>query len=381
MNVFREAARVLNNAFVKEWKASGKKVVGYTCSYVPDEVLHAGGILPYRLRGFGAEGMTIGDTYFGPFICSLPKCMLQLAGQGDFDFLDGAIITPGCDSMRRIDECWRTMAADAKAHMPPFFFHFGVPHKYADFTVAWFKQEILRLIRAIEGHFASRIDDDRLKESIRLYNRTRSLMSRLEGYRSADEPRITGADTLAVALASTAMQREKYADMLEQFLARLERDAPAIRGRRRLMLVGSASDDVELMRLIEGERALVVADTICFGSRAQANLVEEAGDPIEALSRRYLSLFDCPRMYGRYEQRLESIAARAEQAKVDGVILQNIRFCDLHGAENGLLERDLEAKGIPCLRLEREYGQLVESGRMKMRIDAFLERLAQERPQ
>lgn len=380
MKVFNEAARVLNNTFVKEWKASGKKVVGYTCSYVPDEVFHAGDILPYRLRGFGAEGMTIGDTYFGPFICSLPKCMLQLAGQGDFDFLDGAIITPGCDSMRRIDECWRAMAADAKAHMPPFFFHFGVPHKYADFTVAWFIQEIWRLIRAIEEHFASRIDADRLRASIRLYNRTRSLLSRLEEYRSADEPRITGADTLAVVLASSAMPREKYADLLEQFLERLEQDAPPIRGRRRLMLVGSASDDVELVRLIEGERALVVADTICFGSRAQANIVEEAGDPIEALSRRYLSLFDCPRMYGRYEDRLESVAAKACQAKVDGVILQNIRFCDLHGAENGLLERDLEARGVPCLRLEREYGQLVESGRMKMRIDAFLERLAHRRP-
>jgi len=27
------------------------------------------------------------------------------------------------------------------------------------------------------------------------------------------------------------------------------------------------------------------------------------------------------------------------------------------------------------MRLEREYGPLVETGRMKMRVDAFLERL------
>jgi benzoyl-CoA reductase subunit C len=75
-----EAAVVLESGFIKEWKAAGKKVVGYTCSYLPDEVFHAAGILPYRLRGYGAEECTIGDTYFGPFICSLPKCMLQLAG-------------------------------------------------------------------------------------------------------------------------------------------------------------------------------------------------------------------------------------------------------------------------------------------------------------
>src|SRR4030042_5651119 len=93
-----EAALVLNNKFVRQWKESGKKVVGYTCSYVPDEIFHAAGILPYRIRGFGAAEATISDTYFGPFICSLPKCMLQLAGEGKFDFLDGALITPGCVS-------------------------------------------------------------------------------------------------------------------------------------------------------------------------------------------------------------------------------------------------------------------------------------------
>ena len=67
-----EAAVVLENSFVKQWKANGKKVVGYTCSYLPDEVFHAAGILPFRMRGHGAEECSIGDTYFGPFVCSLP---------------------------------------------------------------------------------------------------------------------------------------------------------------------------------------------------------------------------------------------------------------------------------------------------------------------
>ena len=68
----REAATVLNNPYVSRWKAAGHKVVGYTCSYVPDEIMAAAGILPYRIRGFGTQEMTIGDTYFGPFVCSLP---------------------------------------------------------------------------------------------------------------------------------------------------------------------------------------------------------------------------------------------------------------------------------------------------------------------
>ena len=69
------------------------------------------------------------------------------------------------------------------------------------------------------------------------------------------------------------------------------------------------------------------------------------------------------------------VLAAIERAAVDGVVLQNIRFCDLHGSENSLFERDLEAKGIPCLKIEREYGPLVETGRIRMRLEAFLERL------
>jgi len=99
---------------------------------------------------------------------------------------------------------------------------------------------------------------------------------------------------------------------------------------------------------------------------------------VSALVNRYLSHNECPRMYGDYKNRLLSLKEKIESAKIDGVILQNIRFCDLHGSENGLFERDLEKEGIPCMRLEREYGPLVETGRMKMRVDAFLERLNRE---
>ena len=106
MKVFHDAANQVEFDAITQWKKDGKPVVGYTCSYAPAEIFYAADILPYRLRGIETDGMEVGDTYFGPFICSFPKCILQLAGKGKFSFLDGAIITPGCDGMRRLDECW-----------------------------------------------------------------------------------------------------------------------------------------------------------------------------------------------------------------------------------------------------------------------------------
>ncbi len=370
------AVETLNNEFVQRWKEEGKKIVGYTCSYAPDEIFHAAGILPYRIRGHGADETTIGDTYFGPFICSLPKCMLQLAGTGAFGFLDGVVIVPGCDSMRRLDDCWRKAGEDIAGVVPQFFFHFAVPHKFAAYTVDWFEGEIRRLIEAVERHFDVRITEERLRDSIELYNRGRSLLEELERMRRLPAPPFTGAEALSVVIAGSAIPRDAYNELLEEFIA-VHRAVPrGIEGRRRLMLVGSASDDTAFVRLIEGERALVVADNLCFGARFHNDRVDEGGrDPVRALAERYLRRSDCPRMYGDYRRRLEILVDTIRSASVDGVILQNIRFCDLHGAENGLFERDLEALGVPCMRIEREYGPLVETGRLKMRLDAFLERI------
>ena len=70
------------NRYVQAWKARGKRVVGYPCTFVPEEVLSAAGLLPVRLRGVGADSTSIADAYYGPVICSFPKCILQLAGEG-----------------------------------------------------------------------------------------------------------------------------------------------------------------------------------------------------------------------------------------------------------------------------------------------------------
>ena len=137
------------------------------------------------------------------------------------------------------------------------------------------------------------------------------------------------------------------------------------------------SDEIDLVELIEKNTgAVVVAENLCFGIRYEGNEVPEAGDPVQALANHYLGKSVCPRMFGKYKERLLFLKEKIERARVDGVVMQNIRFCDLHGAENALFERDLEAEGVPCIRLEREYGPLTETGRMKLRINAFLERFS-----
>ncbi|MBN2283036.1 MAG: 2-hydroxyacyl-CoA dehydratase [Deltaproteobacteria bacterium] len=376
IDTFRTMARTLNNPFVEKWKGSGGKVIGFPCTYLPEEIIHAAGMLPFRFRGVGTTSLSVGDTYFGPVICSFPKCILQLAGEGRYEFLDGAVIVPGCDSMRRLDECWRKAGEDYQGSLPGYFHYFGVPHKVTDYSISWFEEETVIFKESLEQYFDLTITDDAVAEAIGLYNGIRRLLCRMDRLRTGDTVLLSGSDALAVLVAGSAMPRGSYRELLEGTLDSLEREARDIsEGRKRLMLVGSVNDDVGFMDVIEDSGGLIVADTLCFGFRSYADLVDESDEPLKALTRRYLQHSYCPRMFGYYKDRLQVLRRRIREARVDGVILQNIRFCDLHGSENGIFERDLEAEGVPCMRIEREYGPLVETGRLKMRIDAFMERL------
>jgi len=373
---FKKIVNSISNPYVEKWKKKGKAIIGYPCTFVPDEIIHAAGMLPFRLRGVGTTSLSIGDTYFGPVICSFPKCILQLAGQGEYKFLDGTVILNGCDSMRRLDECWRKAGQDYAGVLPGYFHYMGVPHKVTDYSIAWFEDELKAFIKSIEEHFGVNITDKSLKRSIELYNEGRMFLTELDDMRSRKDCPVTGEEATAIILAGFAMPRDEYTKALKETILELKNASSVTDGRKRIMVVGSTSDDLDFIRLIEESSCIVVADTMCFGSRSYGDLVEEKGDPVTALARRYLSHKFCPRMFGCYKERLSYIMEKAKEAKVDGVILQNIRFCDLHGSENGIFERDLEASGIPCMRMEREYGPLVETGRIKMRIDAFMERIS-----
>ncbi|HPC46792.1 MAG TPA: 2-hydroxyacyl-CoA dehydratase family protein [Deltaproteobacteria bacterium] len=379
IETFRDIASSIGNRFVDAWKVAGGRVVGYPCTFVPDEIMHAAGLLPFRLRGITTTTLSIGDTYFGPVICSYPKCILQLAGQGTYSFLDGAVVVNGCDSMRRLDECWRKASEDIPGTRPPFFHYMGVPHKVTPYSVAWYEEELTGFMKRLQEHFGVEITPDRLAQSIALYNAGRKLLVTIDDMRASPDTPITGADMAAVAIAGSAMPREEYTNSLKKLAKSLRKARPVARGKIRIMVVGSACDDLDFFGLIEQAGAVVVADTMCFGSRSFHDLTDETKDPLSALAQRYLSHKFCPRMFGRYKDRLAFVLEKAEQSSCDGVILQNIRFCDLHGSENGLFERDLEARGIPCMRIEREYGPLMETGRLKMRIDAFFERIARSK--
>ena len=145
------------------------------------------------------------------------------------------------------------------------------------------------------------------------------------------------------------------------------------------MLCGSATDELELISEIEEVGGLIVTDSLCYGTRAFWKVETEGDDPVGALADVYLKEMLCPRMYDDFPRRSDFVLSAVERAAVDGVMVMHNKFCDVHGVDNVQLRLDLEKDGIPVLQLEKEYGSKADFGRIRTRVQAFLERIGDRR--
>ncbi len=368
LEFFTEAAGSLIHPALKQWKEGGGKVVGYFCSYVPEEIISAAGLLPVRIRATGSTGTDLADAYFRPTSCSFARHCFDTALRGGYDFVDGIVWANTCDVVRRLYDNWKEEMST------PFLKILSLPKKTGEKQVAWYQEELGQLRGALEEHFGVDITDERLRESIRRHNETRRLQRQLYDLRKGKRPPITGAESLAVTIAGTCMPKEDYNRTLRELLAELGRRQGGDSYGARLLIEGSMLDNPAYVKVIEDQGGLVVADSLCFGSRILwADVDETVADPLEALARYHVGgRPSCGRIIGEHDRRAGYIRDLIREFKVDAVIGERLMFCDVSGYEQFMLASDLKRDGIPHLKLDREY-LLGGVGQMRTRVQAFLE--------
>ena len=68
----------------------------------------------------------------------------------------------------------------------------------------------------------------------------------------------------------------------------------------------------------------------------------------------------------------DALTLTINRAQIDGVLLQRINNCDLHGCDNMLFSHELKELDVPVLNIDREFYQL-DTNRLQTRIEAFIE--------
>lgn len=361
-------ARVLENDPVRAWKEAGGAVVGYACVATPPEIMAAAGVLPYRLRALGNSQTQIADAHLSRFNCSFCRSCLQLGLDGSYSFLDGLVESNGCDHLRGMFENWQYSAP------VPFFHYVKVPHETGDDALDYYTGELELFRDALRERFGSVISDEDILAAMDSQEAVREALRGIDMMRARSRPAFTGLEALELYLVSSAVPAADFLELAGR--AAKERQNHGVNGyRARLMLCGAATDELELVAGIEDVGGLVVADAFCFGARAFSVPLRRDIEPVRALAEASLGGMLCPRMYADFSRRRDFVLQRIEMARVDGVVAMHNKFCDIHGVDNVQLRLDLEKRGVPVLQLEKEYGSGADIGRVRTRVQAFLERI------
>ncbi len=370
---FMEITKATYNDTMKQWKEGGGRIVGYFCTNVPEELVMAAGMLPYRLRAPESRDTSEADRYTTYLNCTYCRHVVDDALLGNYDFLDGFVGSNGCDQMRRVSDIFRAVQFKEPAEKDEFFLEYvGAPRVPMDeASLAYYKDEIIRMKEQLETFFEVEITEEKLKEAIREVNESRRLLHELYALRKAEQPPITGAEALSVTVAYTCMPKDLFNQEMKSLLEALGDRKAAPDHKKRLFLYGSELDDPDWIKVIEDQGALVVADGSCFGGRMFWDYVDESGDPMEALAKRYHERWSCPRMCDRV-RRQDKIKEMVRDWNADGIVGERIVFCQLWGSEKVMTNLEAQDTGTPTLWLEREY-LLGGTGQIKTRVQAFLE--------
>jgi benzoyl-CoA reductase/2-hydroxyglutaryl-CoA dehydratase subunit BcrC/BadD/HgdB len=363
------------NSYIENWQEMGKKVIGYYCTYIPEELLYAADLLPFRIRATGNKDTDLGDIYMVRFTCSFVRATLDMALKGIYDFLDGYVVCNSCDHSRRMFELF-----DLKVFNRQNFkkkverFYLALPHIITNEGFDWYKKEIEEFKEELEVKFNTQeISIEKLNNSVKIHNENRNLLREIHKLRIQNNPKLTGTEALQINIANSSIPKEISNEHLRRLINFLnDRENIDISNKKRIILVGSVVDNVEFTKLIENSGAFIASDILCFGTRNFIDDVETGNNILENITKRLYFRLSCPRMMDDHERRLDYLKEQITKAKIEGVLLQRINNCDLHGCDNMLFTHELKELEIPVLNIDREFYQS-DTTRLQTRIEAFLE--------
>ncbi|MHA2251228.1 MAG: benzoyl-CoA reductase, bzd-type, subunit N [Candidatus Kariarchaeaceae archaeon] len=360
--------------YAKEWhKKTGGKVLGYFCTYVPEEILYAAGVLPVRILG-SHEPQDVTEPHIFGMFCPFSRDCLAQGLKGRFDYLNGIMISQSCLHIRQTYSSW-------EKHVPTrdgFAYYLNMPHKIQSPRALPFLSAEIKLFKeAVEQWIGITITDDKLEHAIQVYNENRKLQKQIYELRKAEIPPLTGEEAMYITLSSQMVDKEEHNKELRKLLKQLKEISVERDIGTRLMILGSEDDDIEFINMVESVGSTFVIDDHCTGSRYFWNeVVVNGNDLITSIADRYIKRPACPTKDWEERLRVPHVMNLAQEYDVEGAILIQQKFCDPHELDIPSMKQHLEENNIPTLFLE--FDVTVPIGQFRTRVEAFLEMIGDD---
>lgn len=353
---------------LKRWRERGGKIIGHFQVNFPEEIVHAGGLLPFKVRGAPIESIHA-DSRFGSYLCSILKSSLELALIKTIE-LEMFVTHPICDAARNLAAVWgRNVSYPCQILYLPQ--NPNSPH-----SVVYLRAEYDRLKRSIEEISGKRITDDALRNSIALFNENRALLRELYAIKR-DTPWLVSADEAYVLVALAGLiPREEHNELLRTLLPKIRaRDARA-QDKVRVVFEGGFCEQppLDLIRAI-ARSCYVVDDDLLIGLRWLLEDVTVAGDPLRNLAEAYLEKSSySPVQHDLRKPKEQMLLERISRSRAEAAIVTAAKMCEPGLEEQVAYTRALDEAGIPYFVGEFEEN-MTSFDSLEIQLETFVENI------
>jgi benzoyl-CoA reductase subunit C len=351
---------------VRRWREAGGKVVGHFQVYFPEELAHAAGLLPVKIRGAQIEARQA-EARFGSYLCSIVKTSLELALSGRLE-LDLFVTHPICDAARNLGAVWgRNVEYPCELLCLP-------QNANSAHAVEYLRDEYARLRGAIERVGDRQITDARLRAAIGVFNENRRLLRELYAIKR-ETPWLLAADEAYVLVALGALiTRDEHNEVLRGIMPLIERRPAKPQDRIRVVFEGGFCEQppLDLLRAVS-QSCYVVDDDLLIGMRWIHDDVAADGDPLLNLARAYLeqSAYSPVQHDGR-KPKERMLLERIRGARAQAAIVTAAKMCEPGLDEQVAYARALDAEGIPFFLSEFEEG-MTSFEHLQVQLETFIE--------
>ena len=377
---FEKLLENADNELIKQAQADGGIALGYTCFHIPEVLLNVDKCFSTRLRAPNTGSIDIATYYMSNYTCEYARALVERGIEGGYRFLDAVIGVDACSMMNRAMEHFEILDVNEK---PNFFVtHTDMPFKITDYTLDGYERQMqVRVLDRLHEVFGVDTSDAAIRKAVEEHNEVCRIISEISEMRKKDKPVITGYEFHVIDLVTYVCPKALILPYLRETLEELRARKPDRKSpfRARVAIVGSEIDDPSLTRLIEDVGALVVSDRYCFGSTPGREIIELKDDEpaLRQICLHYMQTSECARWISdeKVLQRRETADRLAKEFGAEGIIYEQMKYCDYWGFERALVSHIMHDEyGWPVLSIDRLYNN-GNSGQLRTRVQAFVESL------
>jgi len=357
-------------------KEAGRKIIGSFCVFVPEEIVIAAGCTPVGLCSGADFAQEEVEKVIPRNTCSLIKSFFGFKLGKVCPYMEVSDMIVGentCDGKKKSFETFKELV--------PNFYQMDLPQTKTAESREILKNEYIKFLRQLEEMTGNKVTYESLKHGVSLVNAKRKALHRLSDLRAANPSPVSGLDALLINQVSFLDNINRFTDNVNTICDNIELDIKENKGVKeaglpRIVISGCpmAVPNWKLPSVIETSGAVIVGEESCIGERGQRNLTDDSATSLEglidAIVDRYFKI-DCA-IFTPNADRVEHIEEMVKKYNADGVIHYGLQFCQPYIMESYPVEKELEKRGIPVLRLETDYSQ-EDLGQLSTRVEAFVE--------